>query len=386
MPRKGENIYKRKDGRWEARYVKGKDQNGKTLYGYVYSHSYRDVRNKRAAVLVERGTILENSQKSDNIELFTETANKWLDLKKPTLKKPSFNKYLNIMQSYIYPSFVGLSLEQVTNDFVQNYCTDLLMTGGKKKQGLSPKTVADILSVIRNILHYAKMNGQKISCDTSFVKVKQKAKELRILSPNEQNLLSDYLLSHPGHGNIGILISLFTGMRLGEVCALRWEDVSLKEKTIHVHQTMQRIQVNEEDSRKTKVVITSPKSECSVRTIPIPGDLAEFLRIYQRTNHGYVLTNSSEQYIEPRTLQNRFKAVLKLTAIKDANFHALRHTFATRCVELGFDIKSLSEILGHATVNITLNRYVHPSMEIKSRNMQLLSVLFTVSKNRQAAC
>ena len=178
--------------------------------------------------------------------------------------------------------------------------------------------------------------------------------------------------------NIGILVCLFTGLRVGEICALRWEDISISDKTIHVHHTLQRIQNRSGEGAKTRIVITTPKSRCSIRLIPIPDALIRLLVLYRETSSGYFLTNNKNKYVEPRIMQNHFKKVLKENAIAPANYHALRHTFATRCIEVGFDIKSLSEILGHASVNITMNRYVHPSMELKKENMQKLSSLLAV--------
>lgn len=201
---------------------------------------------------------------------------------------------------------------------------------------------------------------------------------MRVLSRNEQEELYHYLYTELTPGNIGILISLFTGLRVGEVCALRWEDISFPEQAIYVHQTMQRVQVKNDPNQKTKIIITAPKSACSIRTIPIPDLLVPVLELYKTTAIGYVLTNSHQRIMEPRTLQNYFKKALRNSSIKDANFHSLRHTFATRCIELGFDVKTLSEILGHAGVNITMNRYVHPSMELKKENMQRLSLLYAV--------
>ena len=179
--------------------------------------------------------------------------------------------------------------------------------------------------------------------------------------------------------NIGILVCLFTGLRVGEICALHWEDISFSEQTLYVHQTLQRIQDKSCSEKKTRIVLTTPKSACSIRTIPIPDPILKILNDHQTSRKGFLLTNSETHFIEPRTMQNRFKIALKKSEIESANFHALRHTFATRCVELGFDVKSLSEILGHATVNITMNRYVHPTLEMKKNNMEKLSALFTVN-------
>ena len=170
-----------------------------------------------------------------------------------------------------------------------------------------------------------------------------------------------FLLSELNDQNIGLLVCMFAGLRLGELCALKWEDISFSEQTIHVHRTMQRIQSAGDFGKKTKIVITPPKSSDS-----------------KRWKKGYVLTGREDIYVEPRAMERYFDGVLKKIGLQKVNFHALRHTFATRCVEMNFDAKSLSEILGHSNVNITMDRYVHPSMELKRQNMQRLSELLAV--------
>ena len=149
--------------------------------------------------------------------------------------------------------------------------------------------------------------------------------------------------------------------------------MSFEEQTIHVHHTLQRLQNKSNDGTKTKIVITTPKSASSIRTIPIPDELLAILAAYQKSPTGFLLTNNEKEFVEPRTMQNQFKYLLKESGIEEVNFHVLRHTFATRCIEVGFDVKSLSEILGHASVNITMNRYVHPTLEMKKENMKKLA-------------
>ena len=171
------------------------------------------------------------------------------------------------------------------------------------------------------------------------------------------------------------MLSLYTGIRLGELCALRWNCVDLNLGIIKVKQTMQRRQnTDPAEERRTKIVFTDPKTQTSSRTIPLPASLLMLAYSFQSTPNSFVLTGSSEKYIEPRTMQNHFKRIIQESGISSVNYHALRHTFATRCVEVGFEIKTLSEILGHATVNITLNRYVHSSFELKRQNMNKLTL------------
>lgn len=377
MPRKGENIYKRKDGRWEGRYIKSRTDTGKIVYGYVYAKTYREVKLKLQGNILKHNlqAVVSANSKSD---LFLVVAYDWFETVKLQTKESTRNKYHNILTNYILPTYKDKTLNDITYDFIESHCNFLLSSGGKKGCGLSPKTVTDVLSVIRSILKFATKKGMYVPCDGNAVHIKCKTKPMRILSKSEQEKLCKYILSEPEPCNIGILVCLFTGLRVGEICALRWEDISFTEQIIHVHNTIQRIQNLSSDELKTKIIITTPKSSCSIRTIPIPDHLKEVLVKYKKSSSGYILTNDEYKFIEPRTMQNRFKKILKLNCIESANFHSIRHTFATRCIELGFDVKSLSEILGHATVNITMNRYVHPSLELKKENMKKLSALLAV--------
>lgn len=373
VPRTGENIYKRKDGRWEGRFIKARDREGKAIYGYVYAKTYREVRQKLSQAVVSAPICHGNTSST-----FENVAQEWYESQKMLLKVSTQNKYMNLLDSYILPEFSGLKLIQITEKGLSSYCDMLLTNGGKRKKGLSPKTVNDILSVIRSILKFARSNGYYVNCEVKPVTKKKSVQEMRVLSRNEQTQLCQYLYDNLDLYNLGILICLFTGLRIGEICALQWSDISLSEHTIRVKQTLQRVQVRSAVNQRTRVILTPPKSSCSIRTIPLPDQLYELLQLMNPPCEGYLLTGSTESYVEPRTMQYRFQRVLKNASIQSANFHALRHTFATRCIELGFDVKSLSEILGHATVNITMNRYVHPSMELKKQNMQRLSELISV--------
>lgn len=378
MPRKGENIYKRKDGRWEGRYIKDRLPDGKAVYGYVYARSYRELKNDMVCIHLQRERHQLYATGRAQATDFQSAADQWLESIRPHIKESTRMKYQNLMSAYILPTLGSQSLRNISYEKIEHTCNLLLTRGGSKGTGLSPKTVSDVLSLIRNILKYAADSGKIPACDTSAIAIRQNAREMRVLSRGEQEQLCTFLCEHPSLPNIGILLCLFTGLRVGELCALQWEDISLREHTLHVHQTMQRIQNTDVPGKKTKVIVTEPKSRAAVRTIPLPEYLVNTLRELPQPATGYFLTGNKHTFMEPRTMQNHFKRVLENCAIRPANFHALRHTFATRCVELGFDVKSLSEILGHASVTITMNRYVHPSIELKRNNMERLSALFTV--------
>ncbi len=382
MPKRGENIYKRKDGRWEGRFIKDRTHTGKAVYGYVYAHSYKEIRLKLQNALKMQDSMKKNKTGAEKEPRFSALAEEWFCHIRPLIKESTYIKYRNLWNSYVSPKLGKMCLLDLSHARLESYCKDLLVSGGNKGNGLSAKTVSDTLSLIRNMLRFCDSRDIPILCDARNVTVKQDAKEMRIFSPKEQQILCSHIRSNLCIQNVGILLCLFTGIRVGELCALKWEDISFAEQTLYVHQTMQRIQIEdtdrEESTAKTKIIVTSPKSKCSIRRIPFPEELSFFMRSIQKSSSGYFLTGSETRWIKPRTMQNHFKRLLKCCEIEDANYHVLRHTFATRCMEMGFDVKSLSEILGHASVSITMNRYVHPSMELKRENMQRLSGFLTV--------
>ena len=380
MARKGENIYARKDGRWEGRYIIERLASGKYRYGYVYAGTYRETRER----LLQKKLDLIHCKKeqvspsaSEPVAL-EQLAVDWLAKQKSQIKESSYVKYQNLIAKYLIPQIGELQSQELTSERLEIFCKTLLSSGGRHHSGLSAKTVSDILSVTRAILRFSASKGYVISCDFSVISFKQPSKNLRILSRLEQQKLCSYLQNNLTPVHLGILLSLFSGLRIGEICALRWSDISFEEKLIFVRRTMQRLQNTQDSERKTRICVSTPKSPSSIRQIPIPDGLLELLRNNSGDKNGYILTGKADTFMEPRTMQRRFKKVLKAAGIKEVNYHVLRHTFATRCVELNFDVKSLSEILGHATVNITMNLYVHPSMEYKRQNMQRLSELIAV--------
>lgn len=379
MSKRGENIYKRKDGRWEGRYIKDRTVGGKAIYGYVYAYSYKETRTKLQDAIRDWNSSAQVRQEKTETLDFQSLAEEWFCHMKPLVKESTYRKYSNLWQSYIRPQLGHMQIPDISQSILEEYCTALLTSGGSKGEGLSAKTVSDTMSLIRCVLQFCISKKIVVSCDTRMITVKQCTKKMRVLTVKEQQILCNHIYSDLSPQNVGVLFCLFTGIRVGEICALKWEDISFSENTVHIHQTMQRIQIDETEN-KTKIIITTPKSTCSIRTIPLPDELISVLKTVRGSASGYFLTGSDKRWIEPRTMQYHFKSLLKRCKIEDANYHALRHTFATRCVELGFDVKSLSEILGHASVNITMNRYVHPSMNLKRKNMERLSGLFSAEQ------
>ena len=252
-----------------------------------------------------------------------------------------------------------------------------LRTGGRRDgKGLSSSTISEVLTILNSIRKFTIKMGYSVNYSTDEIKIKKDRKETRVFSSEEEKKLIEHLSGRGDLTALGILLALFSGIRLGELCALKWDDINLTEKTIHICRNLQRVQIPNATGRKTELRITTPKTASSVRVIPIHEGLLEQIRPYYKPGK-YILTGT-DKFVDPRTMQNRFKKILAESGIEDAGFHCLRHSFATRGVELGFDPKSLSEMLGHSSVNTTFNRYVHPTMTLKADNIRLLSNAYAV--------
>ena len=387
MARKGENIYRRKDGRWEGRYIADRAKDGRARYRSVYAKSYSQVKQKlqEAKEMVQKEHRIQNLPEAE--KPFSEFLYRWLDYIRPRIKESSYVKYVNLIELHIDQEIGAVPLGRLNTEMIDEFINTML-TGKEGMEPLAAKTVTDILGVVRNVIRYINTRYQRLDCDLSQITIKKEESRMRILSREEEEQLIRYLMEYPSPMNCGIFLTLFTGLRIGELCALTWGDIHLREKEVYIQKTMQRIQNKQPTSTRPsqkrmqdqekkngpgllslrqKQEIYPPHSY-SRRRRPDSGG-------YQRYGNEYLLTGKTNSFVEPRTLQYHFKKILQKSRIQEANYHALRHTFATRCIELGFDIKSLSEILGHASVNITLNRYVHPSMEMKRDNMEKLSEL-----------
>lgn len=372
MPRKGENIYKRKDGRWEGRYIRSYNAESKAKYAYIYGKTYSEVKQKLAD---ERSNAKKASASTRSSLTYDELLDSWLHTSQLNTKESTHARYAHLIRTHIKPQLGKYQLSMLSTEIIENFI-EFQLTDGRLDNtgGLAPKTVTDILTIVKSTIEYARYKGLPVICNLNKLTIKKKEKEMRVLTQAEQDALIGVLIDDMDLYKFGVFLSLYTGIRVGELCALQWEDFNLAQTTLKIRKTMQRIQDTENRAfSKTKIVITEPKSQCSVREIPLPSFVVDIARKFVSNPKSYVLTGN-ERYVEPRTMQNRFKSYVKDCGISDANFHALRHTFATRCVEVGFEIKSLSEVLGHANVNITLNRYVHSSFELKCANMNKLSL------------
>ena len=375
MARTGENIYKRKDGRWEARYIASYDGNGKAKYKYVYARTYSDVKIKLSKAKNEITAITNTEDRADK-EKYEFWLAEWLRTKRISVKESTYIRYRNAIENHINPELGKYPISNISTSLVEDFVSEKLQSGRLDgKGGLSPKTMSDIITIIKESFKYAQILGASTICIFDGISLKKSNQEMRVLNTSEQQRLLGILFDDLDRYKLGVFICLYTGIRIGELCALQWKNISLSEKTLKIEQTMQRLQdENSNALYKTKIIVTEPKSNAALRVIPLPDFVIEIIKPFVSSPNTYLLSGECKTVIEPRTMQNRFKTYLKEAQIADANFHALRHTFATRCIESGFDVKTLSEILGHSSVKITLDRYVHSSMELKRSNMGKLTL------------
>lgn len=356
------NLYHRKDGRWEGRITKDKDQGGKRHFFYFFGKTKDEVIRKMQKKQ-------KKSQKNATITVtFSEAFQKWFQNIQLSIKESTSSNYAMKAQKHLLPAFGEMELCEITADVIYTFIDQ------KQKAGLSNRYISDILVLLKTIFKYITRIYQISNPMTEIAPLKKKAPEIQILSQNHAKSLQQTLVKKAAvPSNLGILLSMATGIRIGELCALQWKDIDLEKRILTVKKTIQRIQcVN--GFAKTKLILTEPKTESSKRTIPIPEYMAEILQKHIKSGSAF-LVSGKEKPMEPRTLQYRFARILKNGKLPLVHFHALRHMFATNCIQLGFDVKTLSELLGHASVETTLNKYVHSSFAQKALLMDRLQLL-----------
>ncbi len=295
-----------------------------------------------------------------------EAVKQWCNDKKLYVKKSSYAAYTLLLENHLLPFFGDklTIIEEEVQEFVLY----------KLENGLSQKTVKDALILLKMILKYAKkhklMDFDTLEFDIKFPRDSGSDK-LEVLSRANQKKIMEYIKDHFSFRNLGILICLHTGMRIGEVCALAWEDIDIENKTINISKTIQRIYTIEDGVRKTEVVLDAPKTKNSNRDIPISKDLLNIIKPLKKivNESYYVLTNDSKP-TEPRTYRCYYENLMKELGMPKLKFHGLRHSFATRCIESKCDYKTVSVLLGHSNISTTLNLYVHPNAEQKSKAIE----------------
>lgn len=306
----------------------------------------------------------------------------WLVEKKDYVKESTYANYSNIVFNHIIPKLGDYKLNELNHKIIQDFLLELSKNGRKDNNGgLSEKTIKDITIVVKGSIKKGINEGKIKYIELSFNYPRDdNEKNIYILTKQEQNKITNYVLNNCTSKNIGLLISLYSGIRIGELCALQWKDIDFKNNKLYISKTVQRIYIKDKNECISKIVITSPKTKNANREIPINKDFLEILKKIKSDKNNYILSNS-DKYIEPRIYRKYFNKILKELKIKQFNFHSLRHTFATNCISLGCDYKTVSELLGHSNVNITLNLYVHPRYSQKKKCIDLISKIFQEKVN-----
>ena len=374
MPRKGENIYKRKDGRWEGRYMAGRKPDGSVKYASIYGRSYRDVK----ALLEKRkgGKPQSASPGSMTVESLMRV---WLSTRITLVKESSYQRYDSLINCHVIPRLGGIRVSRLTSDVLSDFVLKLQREGRLDGcGGLSEKTVSDIMSVLRSALRLA---GRKYDINTeALFDVKApvaRQKRVETLGNAEYEGLTRSILAEPDINGAAYLLALNLGLRLGEVCGLKWSDINFAERLLYVNRTAIRVKCG----NHTRLTVQTPKTESAAREIPIPGELLSLLLRLKgsRSPDVFILTGSRTMPQEPRTLRAKFERYLRDHGMRSLHFHALRHTFATRCIEHGYDAKTLSELLGHKNVKTTLQLYVHTSLLHKREVVEAIALLPTTT-------
>lgn len=361
MARRGDNIHKRKDGRWEGRYKNGYRSNGSIKYSSVYASSYTECKRKLIAVQTEIETPIKVFRQD---RLFSDVLWTWIYANRVRIKGATEAKYIQLIETHIIPALGGVKIRQLDSSMVNAFLDSKLKSGSlKQSKALSPSYVRTMAIIIEAAINYAVMEGWCNPLRTPIYKPSVTKKDIVILSRTAEATLLEKISCDSSLAAIGILLALHGGLRIGEVCALKWSDVDFEENLLHIRHTISRVPCPNSD-QNTMLIIDTPKTTSSIRDVPMPSSLQTTLfQAYQNRNSEYVIS-PSDSFVGTRTFDYQYRKVLREHGIQVFSFHTLRHTYATRCAESGMDAKTLSQLLGHSSSNISLNIYVHPSMEI----------------------
>ena len=311
--------------------------------------------------------------KSKDIK-FEKLADLWLKRERNFLKISTYSTYKNLYETHIKPVFGNKFIGNISSESLQQFIFDKLKNGRLDGNGrLSRKTVKDIMTIIKISINYAiRENIIKEKSLKYKIPKTDKINEINTFNQEEQSLLFKYIASNLTSKSVGILLAMSIGLRIGELCGLKWKDIDLQNEILIVNKTLQRIYFRVKKGGKSEIIISVPKSKNSYRIIPLSRNLVNFLKILQIDDKSNYFLSNNEKYIEPKTYRRYYYKILEKLKIRKLKFHSLRHTFATTAIESGIDYKTVSEILGHASVNTTLELYTHPKIEHKKKCIELI--------------
>lgn len=297
----------------------------------------------------------------ENCTSFAAVAQQWTAYKQPFVKQSTMSAYMLTLANYLLPHF-GTHTDITESDVQQFVITQI-------DRGLQQKTIKDQLIVLKMVYRFGcKQNVFALHEWDIHFPTEQNKHDISVFTIDQQRRLMRHLTENFTFLNLGILLCLNTGLRIGEVCALRWEDIDTTTGTLHVCRTIERIYTISDNTKHTELLISTPKTPNSLREIPLSKDLLRLIKPLRKVLNPqfYVLTNSPKP-TEPRTYRNYYRRLLTSLNIPFVKFHGLRHSFATRCIEFGCDCKTVSILLGHSNISTTLNLYVHPNFDQKKR-------------------
>ena len=363
MARRGENIYHRKDGRWEGRYIIGRKMDGKPKFHSIYGHNYSEVKRK---LVILKGNYLQSNESMPILIYKNGTLSEWMDywlevLERPHIKMTTYQLYVRNINKHLRPMLGCCLLKEMKSEDIQAAVDQL-------KDSLAPNTLHGLCRQLRSIINSAVKNGLMIKSPYEGIRLpKFIQRKPRVLTTKEQVKLEESAIKE---GNLEYLLDLYTGLRLGELCALRYRDIDFETNTLLVSHSVKRISKD----GKSYLIVGDTKTECSMRIIPLPLFLIQMLKQrkedIQAKDDDFIFSNSKGEAGEPRTLQTRLERLMKTLGIHGVHFHTLRHTFAMRCLEKGMGYKALSELLGHSSSQITINHYDNCTMESKIKIME----------------
>ena len=328
-------------------------------------NKYFYAKNQQKKYDIQKIGYYPKKRKGEIMMLFKTWLKEWLELYvKPLTKERTYSKYLRQTEMYLLPALGEYDIDELSALRLQKFATSL------SDRGLAASTVNGVMFVMRSSLKKAVALGIAHSQYTdAIISPKARVKQVVCFNKAEQKKIESYVLTHKTPYLFGILLSMYTGLRIGELLALTWEDIDLKNGVARVSKSCYD---SWEGGHYLKVMDTT-KTQCSERVIPLPKQIVVQLKQLKKQTHSrYVVAAKSEYGAQIRVYQRTFERILKKLNIARKGFHALRHTFATRALEVGMDVKTLSEIMGHRDPTITLKRYAHSFMEHKAQMMNKL--------------
>lgn len=305
---------------------------------------------------------------------FNDLLSIWLEKQKQVCTLSTYIKYRHLADNYISPYFQSVRLSEIDLAMLQAFRN--LFLSPDSPNHLGNGTIRCILLIVNSILRLAYESGQTGGILYLPPRLPKKRPDVPVFTLQEQEQLERYLTLHTGLSEAAVYLGLYTGLRIGELCALRWENIHISDRYLHVRHTVQRL-TRIDTTHKSELYLSGPKSASSNRFVPIPVFLLPVLQPYFHPEHPdyFLLSQSAASPMDPRTFQNHYQKILSQAGLRYLNFHAIRHTFATRCITNGMDPKTLSEILGHSDLKVTLEYYFHSSLEFKKEQIDRLTAL-----------